>query len=112
MRTARLRTKPWQECEAEQALTNGQWVGGLVKRWQPNPVELKPERRVNPHDLIACPKCLARMDERCKRADGTPRRGSHESRLVKRVCACGEPVRHVEPMCGFCRAEIALEEAA
>lgn len=96
-------------------LANGEWVRrGMVWRWIQNEPEPLPEPITrNPHDLIACPTCYARMDEFCKRPNG--RGHSHDTRLVKRVCSCGMPVRSREPMCGFCRAEMAVsrrEEAA
>lgn len=100
------------------ALTNGYWAQrGMIKVWvhvEPL-IELKQEPTYDPRDLIACPTCHAHMDERCKGWDGRPLSRSHGSRLVKRVCSCGMPVRFREPMCGFCRAEMAVsqrEEAA
>jgi hypothetical protein len=87
-------------------LANGEWVrDGLIWRWvqnQPEPEEADPPT-YQPHDLIACPTCHARMDEHCKRKSG--RQNEHSTRLVKRVCVCGGPVRPREPMCGWCRAE-------
>lgn len=95
-------------------LTDGEWVRkGLVWHWVANPhaepeqVEFDPPTYAA-HELIACPFCLARMDESCKTDGGW----SHASRLLKRVCACGGPVRPREPMCGFCRAEMARSDVA
>lgn len=91
-----------------EVLADGEWVRrGLIWHWQPNPdAEPEPEDEEPPayipHDLIACPACLARMDETCKTKGGW----SHATRLVKRVCSCGGPIRPREPMCGFCRAEM------
>lgn len=93
--------------ESPEVLEGGEWVlRGLTMRWEPaptRPISLPPPLR-QPHDLIACPTCLARMDEFCTRPGS--KRHSHDTRLVKRVCACGGTVRPREPMCGFCRAEL------
>lgn len=102
---------------ADIPLVNGQWIRrGMVVVWQQNPkAEVEPDEQrptYNPSELIACPTCHARMDESCEKRDGSVRRRSHGSRLVKRVCSCGGPVRPREPMCGFCRAEAAVEVAA
>lgn len=92
-------------------LANGEWVRrGLVWHWrqnapEPTAVEVRDYR---PHDLIACPTCLARMDESCKTKGGW----SHTTRLVKRVCSCGTALRPPEKICGFCRAETTIREAA
>lgn len=92
--------------DLDNILDNGQWVRrGLVWHWQPSstpPTKLD-AATYRPHDLIACPACHARMDEPCK----TKKRTNHATRLVKRVCSCGDPVRQNEPMCPTCRAEIA-----
>lgn len=96
-------------------LAGGEWVRrGMIWHWESTPeAEPEPElvedrtRNYRPHDLIACPACLARMDEPCRGS-----RQSHTSRLVRRVCSCGEAVRPQEPMCGFCRAEMARGEVA
>ena len=96
-------------------LANGEWVRrGLVWHWRANPaatnepsVELKEVPDYLPRDLIACPKCFARMDESCKTDGGW----SHTTRLVKRVCSCGGTVRPREPMCGWCRAEMTRSAA-
>jgi hypothetical protein len=96
-------------------LAGGEWVRrGMVWHWRPNS-ELEtgddPEPPTYaPRDLIACPVCLARMDEHCRTKSG--RGKEHRRRLVKRVCGCGGPIRPREPMCGFCRAEMAREDAA
>jgi hypothetical protein len=92
--------------DIEDALTNGQWVRrGLIWAWVENPHKLGDRPSWNPHDLIACPTCHARMDERCKTRLGKSAQ-SHDSRLVARVCGCGGPIRAREPMCGFCRADM------
>lgn len=90
-------------------LANGEWVRhGMIWRWHPAPPEtVERPADFTPHDLIACPVCLARMDEHCRRSNG--RGSAHAARLVKRVCVCGGPIRPKEPMCGFCRAEAARE---
>lgn len=88
-------------------LANGEWVRrGLVWHWkqnEPETVVVEP-RDYFPSDLIACPTCLARMDEHCRRKSG--KSGQHRSRLVARVCSCGSSIRPKEPMCGMCRAEM------
>lgn len=93
-------------------LSGGGWVRrGLVWHWvatEPEP-DIKEQPDYFPADLIACPVCLAKMDERCK---GSSRERDHKRRLVKRVCSCGGPLRPQEPMCGFCRAEMTIREAA
>jgi hypothetical protein len=103
--------------EDSDVLSGGEWVRvGLVWRWVAEP-DAEPEPDLPdppsylPADLIACPTCGARMDERCKTLNGDGP-ADHRRRLVKRVCSCGGPVRPQEPMCGFCRAEMAREEAA
>ncbi len=92
-------------------LSGGEWVrNGLVWHWveteTPEPEDDRPD--YFPGDLIACPFCLARMDEGCRTSDGR----SHSTRLVKRVCSCGGSICPNEPMCGFCRAEASREVAA
>lgn len=92
-------------------LANGEWVRrGMVWHWRqntPEPIVIEP-RGYRAHDLIACPFCLARMDESCKTEGGW----SHSTRLVKRVCSCGGALRPREPMCAYCRAEQTIREAA
>lgn len=113
MSTASERAKTDAERDIEARLANGHWVRrNGVQVWMPNPAPETKQPEVKPSDLIACPVCLARMDERCKKADGQDRRRTHSERLVKRVCSCGASVRPREPMCGFCRAEAAIEVAA
>lgn len=92
----------------DHGLVNGKWVQrGMVWRWVQN-APVSTVRTYEPSELIACPTCRARMDERCRTSDGA----SHKRRLVKRVCSCGGPVRPREPMCGFCRAEMTVRSAA
>lgn len=90
-------------------LANGEWVRhGMIWRWHPAP-DAEPEvDEPDPHDLIACPTCMARMDEHCRSYDGR----DHAARLVKRVCSCGGPIRPREPICGWCRVEAAREAGA
>jgi hypothetical protein len=95
--------------DIDDMLTNGEWVlRGAIRVWVENPrVQMTADFR--PHDFIACPTCHARMDERCT---GNKRNRDHSSRLVKRVCPCGNSLRANEPMCGICRAEMSRTEAA
>lgn len=98
----------WIDADDGVELTDGQWVTvGAIKKWVPNPTALpvvdEPDPpTLLPRDLIACPTCLAKMDERC---EGMSRGRSHSARLVKRVCSCGDSLRPGEPMCGLCRVE-------
>jgi hypothetical protein len=63
------------------------------------------------HDLIACPTCHARVDERCKSATGTPR-SPHVNRLVPRRCPCGASLEDRKQMCEQCRREARRETYA
>lgn len=111
MSTASERAKTAAQVDAEARLANGRWVRRSgVQVWVANPV-LEPKRPTFvPHELIACPTCLARMDEKCRQPDGANRRRTCAARLVKRVCSCGGRVRHKEEVCGFCRAEASIND--
>lgn len=96
-------------------LAGGEWVQrGMVWRWQADPdIQPEPEpKSYRPHDLIACPTCLARMDEKCRNNDVARPTRDHEARLVKRVCSCGGSVRPREAMCRLCEVEEMAREMA
>lgn len=63
--------------------------------------ERHPRPAVNVHRLVACPTCLARMDETCKTPSGQVT-AEHGSRLVSRVCSCGGPVKPRHHYCDTC----------
>lgn len=63
------------------------------------------------HDLVACPTCHARVDERCRSATGTPR-SPHVNRLVSRLCLCGAPLEPRKQLCEWCRRDARKETYA
>lgn len=88
-------------------LTGGAWVAqGGIQRWVPGaePVA-EPVAEVIAYDsLIACPTCHARAHETCRTESGhttTP----HGSRLIGRLCICGEPLAPRRRYCDPCRDE-------
>ena len=83
--------------ESPDVLTVGHWENtrGGVWRWVPDAPEL--------HDLIACPRCLAKMTEPCRLPSGGPC-VPHRSRLVGAVCQCGQPLAPKCRLCDSCRA--------
>lgn len=89
----------------EDALTDGAWrpVGGIM-RWFPALAVVAELRKVNVHDLIACPTCRCRVDETCRTEKGARRR-DHDGRLAPRLCACGELVEPKHQLCETCRVE-------
>lgn len=77
------------------ALTGGHWeVRGLIQRWVPDTAPIC--------DLIACPKCLAKMTERCRGANGRASR-AHAVRLVAPLCPCGSPLPAYCRLCERCQ---------
>lgn len=96
--------------ESPETLDDGAWVlRGLVKVWQPTPEPPAPPapKWVSVHDLIACPRCMARVDEPCR--NRSARAAAHPERLAPRLCSCGELVKHNARQCAPCRSRSDLE---
>lgn len=93
------------------ALTDGRWVNVRgVMRWVPGEPEAPRERPrlvrplLTPADvaqMIACPRCLARVCEPCRTRTGNST--THTERLIPRRCLCGEPLRARKTLCEPCR---------
>lgn len=72
-------------------LDGGQWVTVRgIRRWQAVAPAPEPKPKPKLVDLIACPTCHARVGDRCLSRTGLPARRSHSTRLVPRLCECGE----------------------
>lgn len=100
------------------ALVGGTWVpdGRGIMRWVPDakPVVVggrvvgaeKPRPAVL--DKITCPSCHAKGAEWCRTGDGKQRH-DHASRLIPRLCQCGEERISGSPYCESCRIEARRE---
>ena len=93
--------------EAEdEALVAGQWVVVRgIRRWRPA-LELVSDLPAAPDltKLIACPTCHAVVTECCTTRSGH-RTTAHGSRLVPRLCPCGELPGWNRRYCPPCAAE-------
>lgn len=86
--------------------------GLVLVKYEPEPApDPEPPAPIRVHDLIACPTCHARVDERCRSATGTPR-VPHVNRLAPQLCPCGELLAWKKQLCEECRREARQETYA
>lgn len=101
--------------QASLGLTDGRWVPrGAILEWEPGELTPagsmpapEPLPTLTPADvakMIACPVCLARVDQMCRTTTGR-HRAPHPARLVIKRCPCGEPIKAGRKVCDDCRAE-------
>lgn len=101
-----------RSCEREIAgdvdtLTGGHWAPNSrgVQVWvrdDPAPVYIEPQRPVALDQMIACPTCHAKVTQTCRTKTGN-RTHDHGSRIVPRMCPCGEPIDGRASYCAECR---------
>ena len=90
----------------------GRWVPrGLIQVWegpQPHPSD---DLFVDEGGLVACPHCLARYDQPCRRPTGRVT-GEHSERIAPRLCTCGNLPHPRRLRCVLCTTPAQREAVA